>query len=1382
LTNVAVVTGGAGHGLALRADGTVAAWGDNSYGQAQVPAGLSNVVALAAGSWHNLAAKSDGSVTAWGAGMADGNPNDPNGFQVGQSIVPTGLTNAVAVAAGFFHSLALRNDGTVIAWGSDSVGQTKVPPGLSNVVAIASGENHCLALKADGTIVSWGHYFAHPATNVPPGLTNIIAIAAGTDSHHSLALKADGALVAWGEDDFYGQLDIPAGLSNVVAIAVGGVHNLALPGDGTVIAWGAGKVVDRSTGGDWGQSIVPANLTNAVAIGAGYIQSLAVVGEVAPFIATPLLDRTIIYGTTTRLRIGATGSPPFTYQWRFNGFDLPGATNAVLELNKFQFDQAGIYSVIVSNAFGTATSREMRLTVAPFFFTVQPQSQVTLAGRTVSFDVAAIGQEPFQYQWQFNGTDLSGETSRTLSVTNVQVDNVGTYAVVVRNALGAVRSIDATLSLTQIAAWGDDRLGQTNVPAGLTNVIAIAAGANHSLALKRDGGVVAWGDDYFGQASVPVALTNVAAIAAAGHYNVALKRDGTLIAWGINSLGQANVPTGLTSVVAIAAGSTHGLALKMDGTVAAWGTNFNPQVFGDYFPARPPAGLADVAAIAAGENFSLALKGDGTVVAWGSKDFVRTNIPAGLAHVVAIAAGESHCVALRADGTVFAWGDNLYGQANVPPGLTNVTAIAAGESHSVALRVDGTVVAWGAGDTNGTGFPPRPRPPIGGASYGQSDVPSDVTNVTAIAAGNNHNLALIGNGPPIITSPLADRSAAHGTTAYLRVAAVGALPFTYQWRFNGVDLPGATNAVLELNNLQFSQAGSYSVVVRNAFGAATSTGMTLGIVAFFITAHPQDQNTYRGATVRLSVAASGQGAFNYQWRYNDADLTGATGRVLELTNVRTDQSGMYSVNVGNAVGLVRSDSAKVSIGQVITWGEGAFGQTNLPPDLTNVVLVAGGGRHSLALKADGTVVAWGENVWGATTVPAVLSNVVAIAAGGRHSLALQANGTAVFWGEESNNQIPRPSRVTNAVAIAAGAFHSLVLRADRTVLAWGYNSDGQARVPIGLTNVTAIAAGGYHNLALKSDGTVAAWGAAGVGEGRAPPGLSNVVAIAAGGMHSMALKADGTVFAWGRNDYGQTTTPPNLANVIAIAAGGFQSLALRDDGTLITWGDNSLGQLNVPSAATNVVGIASGSVHSLALVDSVWPLTSIIGSPETSTQGIYFRQTGLMNHVVRVFNRNSIAFPAVRLIIHGLTPDATVYNASGTNSQGQPYVQYNQTLEPGAAIDMTIEYHVPSRSIPTTTLTGEVVPAAMPPSPVGAAQAVTRSLRLEDKSYLIDFRTLINRTYYIQYSGDLVSWKTAYPAVIGTGNGLQWVDNGPPKTESNPSTQPDRFYRVLLAP
>ena len=130
-----------------------------------------------------------------------------------------------------------------------------------------------------------------------------------------------------------------------------------------------------------------------------------------------------------------------------------------------------------------------------------------------------------------------------------------------------IRAETVKRTLTQggtVVAWGDNHNGQTRVPAGLSGVVAIAAGAEHTVALKQDGTVVAWGDNTFGQTKVPAGLSGVVAIAAGGFHTVALKQDGTVVAWGGNSDGQTKVPAGLSGVVAIAAGGYHTVALRLD--------------------------------------------------------------------------------------------------------------------------------------------------------------------------------------------------------------------------------------------------------------------------------------------------------------------------------------------------------------------------------------------------------------------------------------------------------------------------------------------------------------------------------------------------------------------------------------------------------------------------------------------------------------------------------------------------------------------------------------------------------------------------------------------------------------------------------------------------
>jgi hypothetical protein len=276
-----------------------------------------------------------------------------------------------------------------------------------------------------------------------------------------------------------------------------------------------------------------------------------------------------------------------------------------------------------------------------------------------------------------------------------------------------------------VVAWGYNGDGESDVPAGLSGVTAISAGATgwngFSLALKSDGTVVAWGANDYGQSTVPADLSGVTAIAGGGLHNLALKSNGTVVAWGNDSYGQTDVPAGLSGVTAIAAGSFYSLALKSNGTVVAWGDN--PYGGGT----DVPAGLSGVIAIAAGWSHSLALKSDGTVVGWGCDYSCNPiDVPAGLSGVIAIAAGGDHSLALKVDGTVVAWGgDNIYGETDVPAGLSGVTAIAAANGFSLALKSNGTVVAWGSDYS------------------GDTDVPAGLSHVIAIAGGGSHSLALV---------------------------------------------------------------------------------------------------------------------------------------------------------------------------------------------------------------------------------------------------------------------------------------------------------------------------------------------------------------------------------------------------------------------------------------------------------------------------------------------------------------------------------------------------------------------------------------------------------------------------------------------------------------
>lgn len=350
-----------------------------------------------------------------------------------------------------------------------------------------------------------------------------------------------------------------------------------------------------------------------------------------------------------------------------------------------------------------------------------------------------------------------------------------------------------------------------------------------------------------------------------------------------------------------------------------------------------------------------------------------------------------------------------------------------------------------------------------------------------------------------------------------------------------------------------------------------------------------------GGDVRFSVAAEGAGPLAYQWRFNGLALSGETNSNLVLSNVQASAAGAYSVRVTNPFGEIESASARLLMAGVVAWGAEAHGQAEVPTGQEEAVLVAAGGRHTLALWQDGTVHGWGDNDQGQATPPTGLEGVVAIAAGLEHSVALRTNGTVVAWGANSSGQTNVPADLVHVVAIAAGDAHTLALRDDGSVVAWGANGEGQTNVPASLSQVVAIAAGGGHSLALRADGKVVGWGANTAGQCDMPDGPSPIAMIGAGSRHSVALRADGSVTACGANGLGQTNVPPNLSNVVAIAAGGDHNLALRSDGTVTAWGELGV-QAATPTLAA-VSAIACGGGHNVVVMGGREPWVRVPAFP-----------------------------------------------------------------------------------------------------------------------------------------------------------------------------------------
>jgi hypothetical protein len=177
------------------------------------------------------------------------------------------------------------------------------------------------------------------------------------------------------------------------------------------------------------------------------------VGAVPPAITTQPASQSVAVGQTALFTVAASGSAPLAYQWRKNGINIGGATAASYTTPAATAaDNGALFSVVVSNASGTATSTNAVLTVvSPPVITTQPASQTVNLGQTATFTVTASGSAPLGFQWRKNGANITGATAAAYTTpATVAADNGALFSVVVSNSLGSVPSANAILTVISV--------------------------------------------------------------------------------------------------------------------------------------------------------------------------------------------------------------------------------------------------------------------------------------------------------------------------------------------------------------------------------------------------------------------------------------------------------------------------------------------------------------------------------------------------------------------------------------------------------------------------------------------------------------------------------------------------------------------------------------------------------------------------------------------------------------------------------------------------------------------------------------------------------------------------------------------------------------------
>jgi len=940
----------------------------------------------------------------------------------------------------------------------------------------------------------------------------------------------------------------------------------------------------------------------------------------------------VLVGQPVSFQVTAVGKLPLIYQWQKDGTNLvnttrvTGADTAQLTISGLQTNDSGDYRVVVTNSYGTVTSVAATLSVITDpRITTQPTDQRVLLTHAATFAAAGAGTGPLYYQWHLGGVPLSddgritGATTPTLVIQNVQSNDVGGYTLVVSNTLGTASSAVANLTLATVryvnAANPTPAPPYTTWATAATAIQdAIDAGIPHDWVVVTNGVYQTGGRVVGGTKWNRVVMTNqVTVVALNGPRVTTILGDvppnhhyyGTRCAW----LGSGSTLSGFTL-----SGGGNYLGHYQSSLYDSSGGGIRCEsssalVSGCIVSGN--TGCAYGGGVYNGALVNCVLSGNS---AWeassggqGGGAYVSTLLNCTIVRNSAlIGGGTAHC---NATNCVIYYNTNDFGAIHnnylsgygtftscctepLPAGSGNITngpafiSLGGGDYH---LETNSPCI-----DTGDNAFVTGSR---------------DVEGAPRVVGGAVDLGAYERQHAPWIVVPPFSQSAIVFSNAVFTAAAVGDEPLAYRWQKNGVDLAdegriaGVSTPTVAISGIGVQDVGDYRVVVTNLLGAATSSVATLTVIGPpIISVQPGSRTLQAGTNVSFSVSASGLAALSYQWRFNQGELLGKTGSSISLTNVQSTSAGDYDVVITNIYGAITSSVATLTVLPAVpTITTQAVSQVaSVGQTVSFTVAAKGSEPMSCQWQRNGT------NLAGATAFSLTLTNVNAGLSGSYCAAVSNAVGgvfstnvtlvvsPVLLWGVNNRGpgqgiSVAIPPSATNVIAIAAGLctvpYPCLALRADGALVGWG----GVGAVPSNAVDIVAISSGGPgplkadNNLALRLDGNVVHW--YGTTTPSLPPALtnSNIVAIAAGGTHQLALRDDGTVIAWGGNSYGQTNVPPAATNVIAIAAGDSHSLALRADGIVVGWGRNNNGQAAALSNAANVVAIAAGGSQSLAL-------------------------------------------------------------------------------------------------------------------------------------------------------------------------------------------------------
>lgn len=1330
---VVALAAGAGSCYALCSDGSLVAWGSNSSGSLGIGTTVSSstpvlvrmqgslagksAIRVTAGAGHGLALFDEGTLATWG--------NEVGSPSVLLNQLPVDITNrgalagesVVSVDAGHSNGIAVCSDGTLAAWGSnvsgqlgnngkvDSVDPVTVLPGV-----ILPGE------RVIGASGGFGFHAVLVAIPTEPAVETLAAVpVSDTKARLTGSVTSDGSGTTvgfeYGPSVAYGDY-LPATTPVIqVAGATGFGAEVSGLRPGTTYHY---RAIARNVAGTFvGQdrTFTTGSLSTlaGLSLDRGSLSPGFSPGETSYTVTLPAGVPSIVLtpvATTATAAITLDGSPVAS-----------GAATPPLVISAGE----NRFSLTVQAPGADPLVYTIRVTRLPEIFafaspgnTATEASSFNLAGLEASFSLAYHPARGSSLQVLENtGSDpIRGRFSNLRQGESIHLDHDGISYLFVANYHGGDGN-DLVLQWAnlRLVGWGSNGTGQlgngvssfATVPSDLElNVIldgvpllASATGAQYSLVLTSDGEIHTWGDNSYGQLgrnaisgdpapesvdqSGVLAGREVIAIAAGTYHSLAVCADGKVASWGRNTSGELGA-AGISSrslpvlvddtgalagkrVMRISCGGSHSLALCSDGTLVSWGLNTSGQLgnnrdVNSSVPVRVDnsgvlAGKR-VTHIAAGKDFSMVLCSDGTLAGWGSNangqlginssdTFKPVPVPILMngaltgKTVTSIAAGGAHCVALCSDGSAVAWGDNTNGalgdgtttrrlapvtvsRGGIPAGI-KIAAVTAGDGFSVALTASRTAYAWGNNN----------RGQLGIGTTVQATVPTAVQNtgpfqgenfISAVSgSASSCTLALISQPPlPQVKNLPVEAITASGATLNGRVLPNGnqvAISFEY----------GLTPDYGTRVEAMPSSAGGKDPVTASA----TLHGLVSGA-----TYH------YRiNATTPLMTVFTTEGTFTTPADASLANLSLDAGTLQpEFSPSRLD----YWATLPPSASSIQIAATPARAGATVSINGNSSGSVAVPPgnSTVTVVVTAPSGTPSQSYRIHLTRLPEAVRFNSADDVPvssprlAPTGRSVHFALGfapspGTRLTVVENTGTGWIDGEFANlaqGQTVNLDFEGRTYRFAANYFggdgNDLVLEwALNRLFSWGLVDPASllpapaARSgPVSRTPIIEVAGGQHHRVILLADGSVLASGGNVNGQlGNGTDTYTNlpvsvdrsgvlkdkqVIRVAAGRTHSLAVCSDGTVATWGSSfnldgsllgpaatsssEYSPILVPiqhlaPGKA-VVGVAAGIQSSFAWFEDGTIAAWGSNSYAHLgnNSVNGSSNPVRVYSDGV------------------------------------------------------------------------------------------------------------------------------------------------------------------------------------------------------------